>query len=70
MPKKLKDLERMNRMNNFMIKNEKNEIELNRELTYKKVNSEINTIWPQWKKEAYNEMFAVSTHATKIEIER
>lgn len=31
---------------------------------YKRVNQEIDS-WPEWKKEAYNEMFAFSTH-TKL----
>lgn len=41
-----------------------------RESLYQKVNSEINTVCPRWKQEAYNEMFAVSTHANKIDIKK
>lgn len=33
---------------------------------YNEVNRTINNEWPDWKKQAYNEMFAVSTHAKKI----
>lgn len=33
---------------------------------YSQVNKTINNEWPDWKKKAYNEMFAVSTHAKKI----
>lgn len=34
--------------------------------TYDRVNKEINDDWPEWKKEVYNEMFAVSAHAGKL----
>lgn len=37
--------------------------------SYEKVNKTINE-WPDWKKEAYNKMFAVSTHAEKVPIRR
>ena len=36
---------------------------------YEKINKDINDEWPQWKKQAYNEMF-VSAHAKKIAITR
>ncbi len=36
------------------------------EATYRKVNADINDEWPDWKKRAYNEMFAVSAHASKV----
>lgn len=35
--------------------------------SYEKVNETING-WPNWKKDAYNKMFAVSAHAEKIPI--
>lgn len=35
---------------------------------YKEVNKAITDEWPDWKKQAYNEMFAVSAHAQKITI--
>lgn len=34
---------------------------------YQKICTEINN-WPAWKKKAYNEEFAKSTHAEKLEI--
>jgi hypothetical protein len=37
--------------------------------TYQKVTEDING-WPRWKKEAYNEMFAVSAHASKVVVSR
>lgn len=37
-------------------------------LNYEKINSEINK-WANWKKKAYNEIFAVSAHAKKLKIE-
>lgn len=36
---------------------------------YQKTSAEINN-WPAWKKKAYNEEFAKSTHAEKLEIEK
>lgn len=36
--------------------------------SYDKINETING-WPNWKKKAYNDMFAVSTHAKKIPID-
>lgn len=36
---------------------------------YEKVNKTINE-WPNWKKDAYNKMFAVSAHAEKIIVEQ
>lgn len=36
---------------------------------YQKICTEINN-WPAWKKKAYNEEFAKSTHAEKLEIEK
>lgn len=35
---------------------------------YKQVNDTINA-WPDWKKRAYNEMFAISAHAKKLKID-
>lgn len=35
---------------------------------YNEVNRTITNEWPDWKKQAYNEMFAVSAHAQKITI--
>lgn len=35
---------------------------------YNMVNQEITNEWPEWKKRAYNEMFAVSAHAQKVYI--
>ncbi len=37
---------------------------------YESVSNAINNEWPDWKKKAYNEMFAVSTHAKKILIQK
>lgn len=37
---------------------------------YNRVAEEINHRWPDWKKEAYNEMFAVSAHAGKISVRK
>ncbi len=42
----------------------------NTQATYIKVNADINDKWPTWKKEAYNEMFAVSAHANKVPISK
>lgn len=36
--------------------------------SYQKVCNTINA-WPNWKKMAYNEMFAISAHAEKLRIE-
>lgn len=36
--------------------------------SYEKINETING-WADWKKEAYNNMFAISAHAQKVEIE-
>lgn len=44
---------------------EKEEIMQEKEVTYQKINNEINN-WPEWKKKVYNEMFAVSIHAQKV----
>ena len=40
----------------------------NTQSAYEAINEEITPQWPEWKKRAYNEMFAVSTHAGKLEI--
>lgn len=32
---------------------------------YERINNIINQ-WPNWKKEAHNNMFAISTHAKKV----
>lgn len=37
--------------------------------SYEKVNNTISE-WPNWKKDAYNKMFAVSAHAEKILIKQ
>lgn len=37
--------------------------------SYEKVNKTINE-WPDWKKDAYNRMFAVSAHAEKVLIKQ
>ncbi len=42
-----------------------NEKSWNPQESYEKVNKTING-WPNWKKDAYNKMFAVSAHAKKI----
>mgnify|MGYP001852307455 CR=1 FL=1 len=34
---------------------------------YKKINKEINDEWPRWKQEAYNELFAYSTHMNQMD---
>lgn len=46
-------------------KNEENTKSWNPQEAYEKVNHTINE-WPDWKKRAYNEIFAVSTHAQKV----
>lgn len=40
----------------------------NPQASYEKINRIINE-WPNWKKDAYNKMFAVSANAKKINIE-
>lgn len=42
-----------------------NETSWNPQASYEKVSDTINE-WPNWKKKAYNEMFAISTHAEKL----
>lgn len=37
-----------------------------KEETYIRIKQEATTTWPDWKKAAYNEMFAFSNHATKL----
>ena len=44
-----------------------NEKGWNPQESYERVNKTING-WPDWKKKAYNEIFAVSAHAEKIPI--
>lgn len=46
-----------------------NEKNWNPQASYEKVNNTING-WPNWKKDAYNKMFAVSAHAEKVSIKR
>lgn len=46
-----------------------NEKNWNPQKSYEKVNKTINE-WPNWKKDAYNKMFAVSTHAEKVVVKR
>lgn len=46
-----------------------NEKGWNPQASYEKVNNTING-WPNWKKDAYNKMFAVSAHAEKVSIKR
>lgn len=36
--------------------------------SYKKVEESINNEWPDWKKKAYNEIFATSAHAKKLSV--
>lgn len=36
--------------------------------SYEKICKIINQ-WPNWKKDAYNKMFAISTHAKRLNIE-
>lgn len=47
-----------------------NESGWNTKTTYDKVNNDITNEWPRWKKEAYNETFAVSAHAIKIAVRK
>lgn len=49
-----------------MAEKELNEKKWNPQAAYERVNHSITEEWPDWKKKAYNEMFAVSTHAEKI----
>ena len=46
-----------------------NEKSWNPQESYEKVNKTINE-WPNWKKDAYNKMFAISAHSEKIVVER
>lgn len=46
-----------------------NEKSWNPQTSYDKINKMINE-WPDWKKDAYNKMFAVSVHAEKISIQQ
>ena len=46
-----------------------NEKSWNPQESYEKVNKTINE-WPNWKKDAYNKMFAVSAHAEKIVVKQ
>jgi len=57
-------------MNNIISNAQKKENKWNQQSTYEKISEEISTNWPHWKKEAYNEMFAISTHATKIAVNK
>lgn len=47
-----------------------NESNWNTKATYEKVNNDITNEWPMWKKEVYNETFAVSAHATKVMVRK
>lgn len=38
-----------------------------KKLKYERLREEMNG-WPDWKKKAYNEMFATSTHSEKLEV--
>ena len=42
--------------------------EWNPQASYEKIGKIINQ-WPNWKKDAYNKMFAISTHAKRLNIE-
>lgn len=42
----------------------------NPQAAYDKVNYSINHEWPDWKKKAYNEIFAVSAHAREVSIHK
>ncbi len=46
-----------------------NEKSWNPQESYEKVNQTING-WPNWKKDAYNKMFAVSAHAEKVAVKQ
>lgn len=46
-----------------------NEKGWNPQESYEKVNKTINE-WPDWKKDAYNRMFAVSVHAQEVVVKR
>lgn len=37
--------------------------------SYERVNKTIND-WPNWKKDAYNKMFAISAHAEKVVVKQ
>ena len=55
---------------NSTVTKKQNHSNWNTQATYMKVNADINDEWPKWKKEAYNEMFAVSVHASKVLISK
>ena len=55
---------------NSTVTKKQNHSNWNTQATYMKVNADINDEWPKWKKEAYNEMFAVSAHASKVLISK
>ena len=55
---------------NSTVTKKQNHSNWNIQATYMKVNADINDEWPKWKKEAYNEMFAVSAHASKVLISK
>lgn len=42
------------------------EVEWQSTEVYKKISKEINDEWPRWKQEAYNDLFAHSTHTNQI----
>lgn len=44
-----------------------NEKDWDPQMSYEKLNHIING-WPNWKKEVYNKMVAISAHAEKISI--
>lgn len=50
-----------------MVATKVNEKKWNPQESYEKVNKTING-WPDWKKDAYNKMFAVSTNAKKVTV--
>lgn len=52
-----------------MVATKVNEKSWNPQESYEKVNKVING-WPNWKKDAYNKMFAVSTNAKKVAVKR
>lgn len=54
-------------MDKIILKENKQKITWDPLKNYENVNKIINE-WPDWKKQAYNDMFAISTHAKKLNI--
>lgn len=51
-----------------VMQNETEQTSWNPQEAYESVNNTINNEWPDWKKKAYNEMFAISAHAQKVAV--